>query len=220
MSATEFYLGMLLVDDDPDIIEQHKFLLDNRAFRKQTPGRLYVMLRDAGLVESNGELDHMIDAGRWPTKADVQPSVVVNPDLEDRYRVLEPDVAYSAAEASEIWEQRKALFLSADVLSCYIVLLDHDMSVQTGLELAEEWRPLIGGVGPIRVMDQSPTIVFYTGRGPLLSETLAEEGYQSNLERVSSTGLAEAVLQKGVLRDEFNQLMWRLIGQRIAALVA
>jgi hypothetical protein len=62
--------------------------------------------------------------------------------------------------------------------------------------------------------------VFYTGRAPLLKETLAAEGYRPSLEDISTTGLAEAVLQKGVLRDEFNELMWSLLKNRIKAIAA
>lgn len=220
MPAQEFHLGVLLVDDDPDIVEQHRFLLENRAFRKQTPGRVYVMLRDAGLIEGADALDAMIEAQKWPTKADLRDVLIINPDVDDLYRIVDPDVAYSAAEADDIWDERKPKYLSNEELGCYIALVDHDMPIKTGLELAEEWRPLIGGTGPGRIYRESPIIVFYTGRAPLLRETLTAEGYESSLEAISTTGLAEAVLQKGVLRDEFNQLMWSLLENRIEAITA
>jgi CheY-like chemotaxis protein len=219
MSAKEFHLGFLLVDDDPDIVEQHRYLLENRAFRKQTPGKLYTMLRDAGLVKPDEKVEATIGAGRWPSKGELEAVLVINPEIESPYRIVEPDVAESASEADKIWNELKDNYLSEAVLGCYIALLDHDMPVKTGLELAEEWRPLIGGVGPGRLADGSPIVVFYTGRGPLLSETLAEEGYRASLDEISTTGLAEAVLQKGVLRDEFNQLIWGLMDERIRVLV-
>lgn len=211
MQPVQFNLGILLVDDDPEIIEQHKILLNNRAFRRETPGRIYSILTQNKIINNDDNIDELLKGGKWPTKADLSGVLKINPDIEDIFTIVEPFIAYSADEAEKIWIEQRAKFKEG--LSVHIALLDHDMPVRTGYQLAQMWRPI--GEDSIRISENSPILVFYTGKAPLLEEALTAEGQLYGLEGISKTGLADGVLQKGASNEEFNYLIWDLIEKRV-----
>lgn len=210
MVMFNFYFGMMLVDDDQDIISQHEVMLDNRAFRRETPGRIYCMLRDSGKITAVQVIDDMIAGGTWPAKENFAGILSINPEIDDAFTVVEPDIAFSASEADVLWQQKSAELEGLSAV--YIALLDHDMPEQTGLDLAEQWRPLEGGLRRAR---NSPLIIIYTGKAALLEEALVSDGIKNGLDSVTKTGLAEAVLQKGASNDEFNYLIWTLLEKGI-----
>ena len=206
-----FKFGIMLVDDDQSIIAQHQILIENRGFRRQTPGRLYQILAQNSLVANDEPIDAALKSGTWPSKADISSLVALNPDDSNPLSVAQIDVAYSAEEASRLWGERRPLYTTESGL--YVILLDHDMPGKTGLELAEEWRAPSNGQNSSGL----PYIVFYTGKGAMLEDAL-RQGYNADLGTISSTGLAEGVLQKGVSAEGFNNLMWGLLERRVKEL--
>lgn len=214
MTVHAFNLGMLIVDDDSDIVDQHQLLITNRVFRKQTPGRLYRMLRDVGLIEADATIDAILQEGKWPSERELAHVLSINPELDAVFSIVDIDVAYDVDTANGLWQRRKGHYLG-DRPGCYIAILDYDMPDKTGLELADEWRPFSENRRG-RVTTNSPLIIFYTGKAPLLQHALREDGHDSNFGGIAATGLAEAVLLKGALRDEYNQLIWRVIQDAIS----
>ena len=218
MAAKQFYFGALLVDDNTDIIEQHVTLLGNLQFVKQTPGILYKMLKSASLSAPSEKADRILQEGKWPTKQDLSDTLQINPHRSDsKYSVVDISTANNASEADSKWQEQKKLYqgLSQDSFGCYVALLDHDMPGQNGLQLSQQWRPFADGTRLKRFTEDSPLIIFYTGKAAMLEEALKAEGYSPDLGGVSNTGLAEEVIQKGIDNDDFNKIMWSLLEQRV-----
>ena len=204
MEPLEFTLGILLIDDDPAIIEQHEYMLGNRKFRRETPGRLYNMLKKYSIIETHDTVESILSQGNWPLKKDLLEVLKINPEIEDDLIIVEPDIANSASDAKKIWNELNLNLI--DKRAVYIALIDYDMPVQSGLELAQEWNP---DNGPV------PVKIFYTGKAALLEEALESEGYGSALNDIPNH-LAQAVIQKGASNDEFNELIWGVIEEEIS----
>jgi CheY-like chemotaxis protein len=215
MKPVLFSFGILLVDDDPEIIEQHKILLNNRAFRRETPGRIYSIFKQHKIIDTDNDIEEILRNSRWPTKSDLSGLLRINPDIEDTFTILEPHVAYSADEAENIWNEQMDRFNEG--LAVYVVLLDHDMPIRTGYDLAKVWRPLAKESN--RILEDSPMIIFYTGKAPLLEEAVAADGQFYALDGLSKVGLVDGILQKGASNEEFNNLIWSLIEKKIHIIV-
>jgi CheY-like chemotaxis protein len=159
------------------------------------------------LISSAESIDAILRDGGWPTKEDLADYLSFNPDVDDPYTIAIPDVAYSADEARKIWKEKQND--CANKLGVCIALLDHDMPGESGLELAGYFQEVKEKGMAV------PVIIFYTGKAALLEEALESDGYKQKIVSIASTGLAEAVLQKGASNEEFNELIWAAIKKSV-----
>lgn len=218
MEPIQFHAGVLIVEDDPQVMPQHLYLVQENIFlTRQLPRKIYEALVTNYLMQPNSTINALKSTKPYLTRKDISEVIIINPQIPpETTRLLEVFTATNAEEAEQTWRENMGRYTSVGEQSygLFIALLDHSMPGMTGLNLAKKWRPV--GMDHKKDASLSPKIILYTGQAPALEEALKEDGYVGKVEQCAvESKLAEAVIHKGASASEFNATIFSLLEQRV-----